>query len=157
MSPAAIRSLADIERYYEFRSCVEAGSAASAAEYHDAEDLAAIRAAFDATGRAMESGEPGIEEDLHFHLTIARASHNPFFVSTVETSVAPIRQFMELARNLAEKKSIERVRATQSEHTQIVAAITRRAPAEAAEAIRRHVLNARRRIFESTRLPGQAV
>jgi GntR family transcriptional regulator, transcriptional repressor for pyruvate dehydrogenase complex len=149
----AISSLGDVERYYAFRSCVEAGAAAGAAEFRDADDLERIRADFDALTRAMESGQPGTEEDVRFHLAIARASHNPFFVSTIETSVAPIRQFMELARSVTDKKTMERVRRVQAEHQAIVDAIAKRSPADAAEAVRIHVLNAKRRIFEGTRLP----
>ena len=149
-SATPIKSLADIERYYAFRSCVEAGAAAGAAEFRDASDLETLRAAFDVLNVAMEGGESGVDEDLRFHLAIARASHNPFFVMTIEASVAPIRQFMERARNVADKKSLERVRTTQAEHLEIIDAIARRSPIDAAEAIRRHVLNAKRRIFEST-------
>lgn len=148
-----IRSLADIERYYAFRSCVEAGAAAGAAEFRDAVDLEALREAFNALSQAMESGEPGVEEDVRFHLAIARASHNPFFVLTIETSVAPIRQFMELARNVTDKKNVERVRTTQAEHQKIIDAITRRSPSDAAEATRMHVFEAKRRIFEGTPMP----
>jgi GntR family transcriptional regulator, transcriptional repressor for pyruvate dehydrogenase complex len=154
--PAAvtpIQNLADIERYYAFRSCVEAGAAAGAAEFHDAEDMAEIRAGFEALTGSMEGGQSGIEEDVRFHMAIARASHNPFFVATVETSVAPIRQFMELARSVTDKKSLERVRMVQAEHQAMVDAIARRSPHDAAEATRVHVLNAKRRIFEGTRLP----
>ena len=151
-SATPIRSLADIERYYVFRSCVEAGAAAGAAEFRDATDMEALHAAFDALNLAMESGKPGIDEDVRFHLAIARASHNPFFVATIETSVAPIRQFMELARNVTVPKNLERVRTTQTEHQAIVDAIARRSPDDAAQAIRTHVLNAKRRIFESTPL-----
>ena len=149
----AIKSLADIERYYAFRSCIEMGAAAGAAEYRDTEDLETLQSAFAALNIAMESGQSGAEEDVRFHLAIARASHNPFFVATIDTSVAPIRQFIELARNVTDKKSPTRVRATQAEHLAIVDAIVRRAPAEAAEAIRIHILNAKRRIFEHTPLP----
>jgi GntR family transcriptional regulator, transcriptional repressor for pyruvate dehydrogenase complex len=60
---------------------------------------------------------------------------------------------MELARSVTDKKSLERVRTVQAEHLAIVEAIARRAPAEANEAIRVHVLNAKRRIFEGTQLP----
>ena len=150
VTPAPIKSLADIERYYEFRSCVEAGAAASAAEFRDESDLDALRASFEKLNGVMESGDAGVDEDVRFHLAIARASHNPFFVSTIETSVAPIRQFMELARSVTDKKSPERVRTTQAEHARIVEAIERRSPVEAAEATRAHILNAKRRIFEST-------
>ena len=42
--------------------------------------------------------------------------------------------------------------ATQAEHQAIVDAIVRRSSGDAAEAIRIHILNAKRRIFESTPL-----
>lgn len=145
-----IRNLADIERYYAFRACVEAGAAAAAAEYRDAADLERLRATYDALSLAMEGGASGAEEDVRFHLAIAQCSHNPFFVTALETSVAPVRQFMELARHATERKSPERVRTTQAEHLAIIDAIARGVPQEAAQAIRSHILNARRRLFEST-------
>ncbi len=148
-----IKSLADIERYYAFRSCIEMGAAAGAAEFRDDDDLQALHAAFEALNTAMESGQSGAEEDVRFHLAIASASHNPFFVTTIATSVAPIRQFIELARNVIDKKTVVRVRTTQAEHQAIVDAIVRRSPGDAAEAIRIHILNAKRRIFESMPLP----
>ena len=147
-----IKSLADIERYYAFRSCIEMGAAAGAAEFRDADDLETLQLAFEALNTAMEGGESGADEDVRFHLAIAQASHNPFFVTTIATSVAPIRQFIELARNVTDKKSPTRVRATQAEHQAIVDAIVRRSSGDAAEAIRIHILNAKRRIFESTPL-----
>jgi DNA-binding FadR family transcriptional regulator len=151
-SVTLVKSLADIERYYVFRSCVEAGTAAAAAEYRDESDLQAMRAAYDALNAAMESGQPGTEQDVRFHLAIAHCSHNPFFVRTIESSVAPIRQFMELARNATDKKSRERVRTTQAEHMEIVEAIARRLPSDATQAMQTHILNAKRRIFEATPL-----
>ena len=147
-----IRSLADVERYYAFRSCVEAGAAAAAAEFRTGADLEALQAAYEALNAMEQSGVSGVEEDVQFHLAIARCSHNPFFVASIETSIAPIRQFMELAHNAGDTKSAERVQATRDEHQAIVDAIVRRAPAEAAEAVRHHVLNAKRRIFEATQV-----
>ena len=147
-----IKSLADIERYYAFRSCIEMGAAAAAAEWRDADDLEALQRAFEALHTAMEGGEAGTSEDVCFHLAIAQASHNPFFVSTITTTVAPVRQYIELARHATDKKSLARVRSTQAEHQAIVDAIVRRAPGDAAEAMRSHILNAKRRIFESTPL-----
>ena len=155
-TPAAevlpIKNLADIERYYAFRACVEAGAAAGAAEFRNAGDLEAMRAAFEALSIAMESGRVGVDEDVGFHLAIARASHNQFFVQTIETSVGPIRQFMELARGVTEKKDLERVHEVQREHQAIIDAIVRRSASDAAEATRAHISAARSRIFEGTPL-----
>jgi len=149
-----IESVADIERYYAFRQCVESGAAAAAAEQRDAADLDAIRAAYDALDAALEAGGTDVDEDVRFHLAVANASHNQFFVATLETSVGPIRQCMELARNLADRKSEDRRREVQREHQAVVDAIARRAPQDAAEAMRVHIFNARRRIFEGTQVRG---
>ena len=148
-----IQSLADIERYYAFRSCIESGAAAAAAEFRSADDLAAIGAACDALASAPDGGPAAIELDVRFHLALARASHNPFFVAAIQTSVTPIRQFMELAGSYAGPQHQDSTQAVQAEHTAIVEAIARQSPAAAAEAARLHVLSARRRIFEGTRLP----
>jgi GntR family transcriptional repressor for pyruvate dehydrogenase complex len=147
-----IRSLADIERYYAFRCCVEAGAAAGAAEFHSAEDLKSLGTSLETLSAAMQAGHTGIDEDVQFHLAIAQASHNPFFVTSVETSVAPIRQFMELARPAEDHHRPDILRQVQAEHQAILDAIARRDPQAAAEATRLHVLNARRRIFEGTQL-----
>ncbi len=152
-SATPIRNLADIERYYAFRICVESGAAALAAEFRDASDLDALHAAFEALNAAMQSGNSDVDAEVRFHLAIARASHNPFFVSTIDISVAPIRQFIELARNVTDKKSTERMRATQTEHQAIINAIERRSAIDAAESIRLHVINAKQRLFEGMPLP----
>ena len=147
-----IRNYSDIERYYAYRTVVESGAAAAAAESRTADDLASIRACLEAQTLAMEGGHKGIEDDVRFHMAIARASHNQFFVAAVETSVAPIRQFMELARSVRSKMTSERIRLVRMEHRQILDAIEKRSPADAAEATRIHILNAKRRIFDAAKL-----
>lgn len=145
---APIESIADIERYYTFRMCVESGAAALAAEKRNEQDLQQIRQAFEQLTSALQSGESAIEEDLQFHMAIANASHNQFFVSTIEFIVGPIRQCMELSRNLASSKSNERREQVQREHQAIMEAIANQQPTEASAAMHRHIDTARRRIFE---------
>ena len=154
-SPAVvlpIKNLADVESYYAFRTCVEAGAAAGAAEFRTGADIDAMQEALDAWSQAIQEGRRGIDEDVRFHLAIASASHNQFFVSSLETSVGPIRQVIELARNVAQRKDDTRDREVQREHQAILDAIVRRSPAEAVEATRAHTVAARRRIFEGTQL-----
>ena len=102
MAPPAIHSLADVARFYAFRSCVEAGAAAAAAEYREPEDLAAIGAALAALRNAMECGQPSAEADTRFHVAVARASRNPFFITTL-TTVVPIRQFVDVFSAASDK------------------------------------------------------
>ncbi|WP_231906865.1 FadR/GntR family transcriptional regulator [Cupriavidus sp. D384] len=142
-----IQSIADIQHYYAFRLCVEVGAAEIAAQMRTDADLDTIRAAYGALDRTQESGAMGVEEDLQLHLAIARASHNPFFVSTIEHALGPIRQCMELARNLGQARVAARFDVVQAEHRAIIDAIAERSPIQAAEAMRRHIDNAQRRIF----------
>jgi len=147
-----IRSLADVERYYAFRTWVEAGAAAGAAEARTAEDIEGMQEALGAWTRAVQDERRAIEEDVQFHLAIARASHNPFFVATIEASVGPIRQFIELARSVTEVKDAARDQEVLREHQAIIDAIVRRSTGDAVEAARAHTIAARRRIFEGTQL-----
>lgn len=143
-----ISSIADIEHYYAFRLCVEVGVAEISAQMRTDADIDAIRAAYAALDRTQESETSGVEEDLQLHLAIARASHNPFFVPTVEHALGPIRQCMELARNLGQTRNPTRFEQVQAEHLAIIEAIVQRSPTQASIAMRRHIENARRRIFE---------
>jgi DNA-binding FadR family transcriptional regulator len=147
-----IRSVADVERYYAFRTCVESGAAAGAAEARTAADIEAMQEALDVWSRAVAGERRAIDEDVQFHLAIARASHNQFFVATIEASVEPIRQFIELARSVAQPQNAVSDEEVLREHQAIVDAIVRGSPGEAMEAARAHTVAARRRIFEGTQL-----
>jgi DNA-binding FadR family transcriptional regulator len=153
--PAAvlpIKSLADVERYYAFRTCVEAGAAAGAAEARTTADIDAMQEALEVWSRAVQGERRGIEEDVLFHRAIAHASHNQFFIATIEASVGPIRQFIELAYSVIEVKDTAADQDVRREHQAIVDAIVRRSPGDAVEAARSHMIAARRRIFEGTQL-----
>jgi DNA-binding FadR family transcriptional regulator len=89
-----------------------------------------------------------VEEDVKFHLAIARASHNQFFVTAIEEIVGPIRQCLELATSLSALKTEEQIRQLRDEHGAIVDAIARASPAAAIAAMREHIGHARRRVFE---------
>jgi GntR family transcriptional repressor for pyruvate dehydrogenase complex len=148
----AISSMADIQRFYSFRICIEAGAAGLAAEMHDPQDLDAITSSYDKLAKTLTGGAPSVEEDAQFHFAVARASHNQFFISTIENIVGPIRQCMELSRNLSLADNPERRDQVRIEHQAIVNAIAKRSSEEASEMMRLHISNARHRIFEETKL-----
>jgi len=89
-----------------------------------------------------------VDHDLQFHLALARASQNVFFVTSLEMIIEQMRVGMRLALNL----SLERERVwrelVQVEHRDIMAAIEKGSSVDAAEAMRFHLANARRRLFE---------
>jgi len=141
-------SIDDVQRCFEFRYGLEGSAAALAAERWEDADLAEIRAAFAALEEAIKKGEPGTEADERFHTAVARATHNPYYVS-VQTSMQPhIRYGMNLNRSLTMMRTAQRVRLVQDEHNAILEAIAGRQPDAARDAMQRHIANARRRMFD---------
>jgi DNA-binding FadR family transcriptional regulator len=57
---------------------------------------------------------------------------------------------MNITRSLSLRRTQRRVQLVQDEHVAIVEAIRRRDAEGASEQMRRHILNARRRMFEGT-------
>ena len=126
---------------------VEAGAAALAAELANEDDLANLRAALARLESAVAQRALGVDEDFEFHLAVAQASKNPFFVSVL-THVRPHMEFgMNLLRNLSLNKTAERIERVQSEHGAVLAAIERRDPPAAQQAMREHLINTRQRMF----------
>ncbi len=142
-------SIDDVQRCFEFRHAIEGSAAALAAERWEDADLAEIRAAFAALEVAIRNNELGVELDERFHLAIAKATHNPYYVS-MQSSLQPhIRFGMNLTRNLSMLRTAERVLAAQDEHRVILDAIVARDPQAARRAMEDHIANARRRMFEN--------
>jgi DNA-binding FadR family transcriptional regulator len=80
----------------QLRKAIEPEAASLAAEFHDADDLAAIEAGLARMRAAEISGEDTLEADIAFHVAILRASHNPFyaqFQSVVATALHTSIQF----------------------------------------------------------------
>ncbi|MCA1326876.1 FadR/GntR family transcriptional regulator [Herbaspirillum sp. alder98] len=143
-----IESIHDIERYYAFRLCVEVGAAELASQARDETDILRMRSTREALHQAQLAGRTAVEEDLALHMAIAHASHNPFFVSTIEHALGPIRQCMELAQNLGRPHGAERITGIDDEHDDIVQSIIDGSRERTAAAMRHHIENARLRIFE---------
>jgi DNA-binding FadR family transcriptional regulator len=140
-------SLSDVRRCLEFRAVVESGAAALAAEMASDADLVTLRAALARLERAIAERALGVDEDFEFHLAVAQASKNPFFVSVL-THVRPHMEFgMNLLRNLSLNKTAERIERVQSEHGAVLAAIEQRDPQAAQLAMRKHLINTRQRMF----------
>jgi GntR family transcriptional regulator, transcriptional repressor for pyruvate dehydrogenase complex len=151
---APIESIADVQRCFAFRIALESTGAGLAADLRAPRDLEDIRRCYDEMERARrEDDNTGfVEGDLSFHLAVARASQNVFFVTALDMIIEQMRVGMNLALNL----SLERERIwrelVQIEHKEILTAIEKGSSVDASEAMRFHLGNARRRLFEG---PGQ--
>lgn len=144
---APLETISDIQRCYEFRIVTESGAAALAATMADEADLADIEQRYAQLDVVIAEQALGVQEDFDFHLAIARASKNQFFVSVIASMQQQVLFSMNLMRNLSLLKSTERQKLVQTEHQAIVQALRRRDSPAAALAMRRHLENARDRMF----------
>jgi GntR family transcriptional regulator, transcriptional repressor for pyruvate dehydrogenase complex len=144
---APLESLSDIRRCYEFRVVTESGGAALAALKADDVDIEAIQRQWDTLQQVIETEGIGAKDDFGFHLAVARASKNQFFITSLSFIHEQVEFSMNLSRNLSLVKSIERQQLVQEEHLAVLEAIRRRDADGAEQAMRRHLENAMVRMF----------
>lgn len=141
-----LHSLHEVLQVMELRTGVEIEAAGLAAERGEAAQTRKIGEAYEMIESAVERGETAVDEDFSFHCSIADATGNEQF-----------RRFLEfLGRFIIPRQSIRQtlrrpedhhayLRLIQKEHFDIVEAIRAGAPAPARAAMRRHLVNSRRR------------
>ena len=128
----------------------ESGAAELAAIKADDDDIRAIQDAWDRLERVVESQQGiGAKDDYAFHLAIARASKNQFFITVLSFIEEQIAFSMNLSRNLSFVKTLERQRLVQREHLDVIEAIRAHDPVRAGRAMRAHLENAVDRMFGS--------
>ena len=115
---AQVDSIADIQRCFEFRHDIEGGAAALAAQRWTEDTLGDLRNALERLEKVTEDGGLGVDADFDFHMAVARASRNRFFVSTLASLQSHITFGMNLTRNLSLLRTTKRLRAIQTEYSQ---------------------------------------
>jgi DNA-binding FadR family transcriptional regulator len=126
-----------IEQLFEFRRTLEADAARFAALRRSDAELETMRAAAEATARALETegwSDFGVADNA-FHAAIARASGNPFF----EVAVATARQMQQDVVPLIGDRSGS-MRSAVVHHWAIFEAIAARDPDAAAGAMAEHII-----------------
>ena len=108
---SAIRTQADVRAMLDFRIGVESEAAALAARDHGPSDVAAIESAMEGFVRAGHEG--AVEADFAFHLAIARATGNRFYVDLLG-SLGPMmimlpRTRLDEAYSMTDATHVERV------------------------------------------------
>jgi DNA-binding FadR family transcriptional regulator len=131
----------ELAQILEFLITNEVAATSLAAERCSDSDLARIRRALEAMARAVAMGEPGVDEDVHFHAAIIAATRNPFIIAFSNFLEHRVRNLIRTARtNTARFRGLaERV---QAEHQAIYDAIAARDPAAARAAAEQHLRNA---------------
>jgi GntR family transcriptional regulator, transcriptional repressor for pyruvate dehydrogenase complex len=145
---APLQSIADIQRCFIFRISIEGEAAALAARDHDDEGLGRVKDALTVLDEVVKGGTVGVEEDIAFHRAIAEATGNRFFAETLTALHSQISIGIRLNRNLSLIQPRQRIVGGQREHRLVFEAIAGRDEAEARRTMRRHIENARKRVFE---------
>ena len=145
-----IRSVSDLIGSYEFRLTVEAATATLAAERRSDTDLADLERTLARAASELEHGIYHLLADLNFefHRAVARATHNAFYLHTVEM----IPNFVGVDRldsTAFEGEDLpERTQRIHGEHVAIFEAIRRRDPEHALAEMQRHIAAARDFVLE---------
>ncbi|TCU24731.1 GntR family transcriptional regulator [Rhizobium azibense] len=144
LTPIEIRSIPETLELLEFRMATEGEAAAIAAYRRTAEQEAAIRAANRKMAQMIEDGAPTVEADYEFHMAIAAATNNRFYVDVLRhfgPRSIPRGQFPTLPE-AHDRAYLEKVHA---EHVEILEAIADQEPERARQAMRAHLLASQRR------------
>ncbi|NKW92156.1 FadR family transcriptional regulator [Rhodobacteraceae bacterium R_SAG9] len=145
---APVGSIADIQRTFEFRAAIEGEAAYLAAQRRTDSDLSKMRALLTELDRCIREGELGVDTDEDFHEAICAASGNQYFSAARSSMKSNILTGLNLTRNLSLTKPQERMEMVQREHYEIIDAIEKQDADAARIAMRAHVENARKRVFE---------
>lgn len=129
---------------FEFRMGVEGEAAAAAARSRTADDLIQLADTVSRLEGLDATKEPGLEEDYAFHLCVARASQNNFYVSAIYAIRDNIFGGMLLARTTSGLRTADKVAAINEQHRAIYEAIVAGDADRARTAMRYHLLACRK-------------
>ena len=125
---------------FETRQMLEGRIVMAAAKVIDAAAITVLIEATDEMERCWDAGDllSNVEADLRFHRTIALHCPNRMLRSVYET----VQDLLtETQRQPIPRTNPTRMRASLSEHRDIIAALSRRDSAAACEAMQRHIAN----------------
>jgi GntR family transcriptional repressor for pyruvate dehydrogenase complex len=143
-----LETLRDVITIMELRTGVEVEAAGIAAERASAASLRRIEEAYGALAEAIARGGSGVDQDYAFHRSIAEATDNPQFVRFVRfleylgRFIIPRQTVRAADAPAARRAYLTRI---QNEHAEILGALRTGAAQTARAAMRRHLVNSRKR------------
>ncbi|MEZ5645540.1 MAG: FadR/GntR family transcriptional regulator [Burkholderiaceae bacterium] len=146
--PTVVTSLESVLQVVEVRRGLEADVAEMAAQRMTPEKSRAIAEALARLEACPPSGLPGVEADLAFHRSIARATDNPHYERLLGFLEQYQREAMRVTRTNEALDSSYMVEVRQ-EHRDIAHAVMNGDPQAARQAAMHHMLNAARRIEQA--------
>lgn len=157
IDPATITTIRDVLAILELRISLESECASLAAQRATPDDLAALRRALDAISAAAKSGGETATLDYAFHLQIAKATGNRYFVDIMAqlgTTLIPRTRLN--SASFAEDDADRYAARLGQEHEDIYEAIARRDQEAARAAMRTHLAKSRERLRRAHEAAGQA-
>jgi GntR family transcriptional repressor for pyruvate dehydrogenase complex len=156
MVPAT--TLRDVLSVLELRISLETECAGLAAQRAKPDDLARMRAALDAIEATRRNGRDNVDADLQFHICVARATGNRYFVDILTQMGSALipRNRLDSAR-IAHAEPEAYVALVNLEHESILAAITRQDAEGARAAMRMHLSNSRERLRRANEVADAAL
>jgi GntR family transcriptional repressor for pyruvate dehydrogenase complex len=144
---ARVETIADIQRCYEFRICIEASAARLAAERRHPEALEEIRVALSLMNAATDSMTHREDADFSFHLAVAQAANNQYFEASMRALREHIHVGMKLHGQSLMTDGAKALRRVLAEHSAIFEAIREGRADTAEELMRDHLAHSRDRLF----------
>jgi GntR family transcriptional regulator, transcriptional repressor for pyruvate dehydrogenase complex len=144
---ARVETIADIQRCYEFRICIETTAARLAAGRRNREALDELGTALSLMDAATDSLTHREDADFAFHLAVAKAANNQYFEASMRALREHIYVGMKLHGQSLMTDGAKGLKAVFGEHSAIFAAI-RDGDGEAAERLMHaHLTHSRDRLF----------
>lgn len=144
---APVGTIADVQRCYEFRLEVEPANAFYAAKRRNEPALAAIASALELMRDTTRAHGHREDADYAFHIAIAEAANNYFFLSSMQALKDHISVGMKL-HGLSLLGPAGGLLGVLEEHDGIFDAIRGQRPEVARDAMRRHIQGSYDRLFE---------
>jgi GntR family transcriptional regulator, transcriptional repressor for pyruvate dehydrogenase complex len=140
-----LKEIGEFEHLFELRAILEIRAAGLAAERRRQRDIKELKLALERMRGSERWAEGGVDADLEFHRSVARATRNPYLAKAVafiaEQTRESIAKTRERLRTVAELMDV-----TITEHAAIYDAIRKGSPSAARKSMSRHIANAAARL-----------
>lgn len=146
IDPLTREAVGNLLSLIEVRRVIEAEIAALAATQRSAAQLDDIRQALARIDAAGTAGGDGVDEDVAFHLALARATGNPYWAGMVEMFAGQLRTAVAVTR-ANEARRLDFAEEVRREHDRILAAIAASDPDAARAAAAEHMAQAASRVI----------
>jgi DNA-binding FadR family transcriptional regulator len=143
---------ADLADIFELRLDLEGAAAAMAALHRTEQDIARMGALLDALASQLDDADHGVEPDIQFHIAIATATHNKYYLQLLQYMTLQLHQAVRTAR-LNSSKQPGLPAQVHGEHVAIFDAIRARDADQARLSAVVHLRNAAARLGLPMRQP----